>query len=76
MLIEWQALRISRPMPRLWRRPMFNPFASTISRAEMSSPVDKVSRWRSALVEIAVALAQTNSTLAGICARMVLTSAS
>ena len=36
----------------MWRRLMLRPFASTIRRAEISSPSASTTRWRSSLVEI------------------------
>src|SRR6266496_2041170 len=50
MLIEWQLLTTSRSMPSAWRSPVFNPFASTIRRAEISSPFDNVILCRSGMV--------------------------
>ena len=46
-----------RSIPRLRRKPMFNPLASTTSRAEIVVSSDNVSFCRSALVEIAMTLA-------------------
>ena len=56
MLIEWQGSEFACKPERM-RRPILSPFASTISRAEMLSPVDKVTLCRSSPVAIAVALA-------------------
>ena len=73
MLIEWLALITSRPIPMVWRRPMLRPLAKIIRRAESSSPVESVSVCRSALAVTALTLPMMVSTLAGICARIVLT---
>ena len=48
---------ICRSMPSVWRKPRFNPLASTTSRAEIASPFDSVSFCRSALVATSTTLA-------------------
>jgi hypothetical protein len=55
--MEWHGLTIRRWIPRLRRKPMFNPLASTTSRAEIVSSLDSVSFCRSALAEIATTFA-------------------
>ena len=71
--IEWQALITLRVMPSWWRRPTFNPLASTIRRAETVVSLASVILCRSGLVSIDTALAQTRSTFSGISSRIALT---
>ena len=64
-MIEWHGLTSSRVMPSVWRRPMLSPFATTTRRAEISSPVDSVTRLPFRAGRDVVTLAWMNSALGG-----------